>query len=906
MESRPKGDICLPVDHLLISTKFAPTRISPQTTSRARLLARLREARGCRLTLVCGSAGFGKTTLLAQWRQELLKAGENVSWLSLSQEEQQFPQFRAYLLGALQRAGLAVEDGTALPSAARAELSVAQTVATIVDAACQSNKSLFLFIDDYHHVDDALTHALIQGLLSHCPEGIHLILASRTSPPLAISRMRLTGDLMEIALADLPFDFQETQDFLGKQLGAVTPDDAHLIHDITSGWPLCVQMICIRIRRTPANRGLLPQLLQHRGDLQRYLSEDVVRNLPCEMVDFIEKISICRRFNADLIRHVTGNPQARALLDQLESDNLLLLPVEQDGPFSWYRLHPLFASFLQQRLSERDPQLVRQVHARASQWFETHGWLIEALRHAYHADDLQAAARVVERADLPIRSMSFVSTLQRWMNQLAPEVLMTHPRLLVLGCWALAAVCRWREAQTWLDRLQQTPAASEPEFVLHARYLRASIALQRDDTDAALTLIAPSEFNSLKDRFLRQIHLAVLSLSYCAAGRYADARTLHRSLARLPRAELLDDMALTAESTLLLSHLLEGTNSEAIRIAGALVVRSENAHGRRSTSAVNCAAFAADAYYEADRLAQARDVLAHRLDLLRLSSPEPMIRALITRNRLSALQLSPQEVLSSLAEDETQCRKQALDRPLAYLLAEQGRLQLLLGHKEAAQALQTELDALAERHGAAAGFLAEIVPIAALAGTRLALANGNAEAALAEIRKLRQHGIAFARQKSIVLADLLSGRAFDLMGRDAQSRHCLITGIDAARQLGLVRTILDEGAELQVLLKRLLPTLDAGSMREYLADIFRRADAATASQLASNEAAAKARGQVLKPREIEILKLLGHSMSNKRIALTLNITLETVKWNLKNIFGKLNAPSRYHAVMIARKHGLID
>jgi LuxR family maltose regulon positive regulatory protein len=352
--------------------------------------------------------------------------------------------------------------------------------------------------------------------------------------------------------------------------------------------------------------------------------------------------------------------------------------------------------------------------------------------------------------------------------------------------------------------------------------------------------------------------------------------------------------------------LLEGTNSEAIRIAGALVVRSENAHGRRSTSAVNCAAFAADAYYEADHLAQARDVLAHRLDLLRLSSPEPMIRALITRNRLSALQLSPQEVLSSLAEDETQCRKQALDRPLAYLLAEQGRLQLLLGHKEAAQALQTELDALAERHGAAAGFLAEIVPIAALAGTRLALANGNAEAALAEIRKLRQHGIAFARQKSIVLADLLSGRAFDLMGRDAQSRHCLITGIDAARQLGLVRTILDEGAELQVLLKRLLPTLDAGSMREYLADIFRRADAATASQLASNEAAAKARGQVLKPREIEILKLLGHSMSNKRIALTLNITLETVKWNLKNIFGKLNAPSRYHAVMIARKHGLID
>ncbi|RIX79607.1 LuxR C-terminal-related transcriptional regulator [Acidovorax cavernicola] len=898
----------MPLDHLLIPTKFAPPRISPQSTARSRLLSRLKEARDSRLTLVCGSAGFGKTTLLAQWRQELLKAGAHVSWLSLSPEEQHFPQFRAYLVGALQQAGLAVEDGTALPAQARAELPVAQTVATIVDAACQSGKELFLFIDDYHHVDDALTHALVQGLLDHCPDELHLVLASRTHPPLAVSRMRLTGELSEIALAELPFDFQETQDFLVKQLGEVSPDDARLIHDITDGWPLCVQMICIRLKRAPGNRALLSQLLHHRSDLQRYLSEDVVRDLAPELVDFIEKISVCRRFNADLVRHVTGNPQARVLLDQLERDNLLLLPVEIDSPSPWYRLHPLFASFLLDRLTQRDPQGVREAHARASHWFETHGSLIEALRHAYHADDLEAAARLVERAELPIRSMSFISTLQRWMNQLPAEALMAHPRLLVLGCWALVAICRWRDAQAWLDRLEQGQAGLAPEFALHARYLRASIALQRDDTDAALALVAPSDFDALQARFLRQAHLAILSFAYCAAGRYADARSLHRNLARLSRAELLDDMALVAESTLLLSHLLEGTNTEAVRIAGPLVVRAEDAHGRRSVSAVNCAAFAADAYYEADRLAEAREVLAHRLDLLRFSSPEPMIRALIARNRLAAVRLSPAETLHGLEEDEAQCREQALDRPLAHVLAEQARIQLLLGHRQAAQDLQAELDALAARHRGAAGFLAEIDAIAALASARLALVNGNAEVALAAVQRLRQHGIAFARQKSVVLADLLSGCGFDQIGRSAESRHSLIVGIEAAQRLGLVRTVLDEGGALPTLLRKLLPTLEAGGVRDYLADVLRRADAAQpGGGLPGKEVGALAtQDPGIKPREIEILQLLGQSMSNKRIALTLNITLETVKWNLKNIFAKLGVASRYDAVMAARKHGLID
>lgn len=893
-------------DRLLIPTKFSPPRISPQTTPRTVLLGRLQESRDSRLTLVCGGAGFGKTTLMAQWRQELLKAGEQVSWLSLSPDERQLPQFRAHLVGALERVGMAIERAAPLPPGAPADLAATGLVAAVVDAVCEWGKEVFLFIDDYHHVEDVATHEVIQGLLDHGPETLHLVLASRTTPPFAVSRMRMTGELAEVASRDLPFGFAETEDFLRKHLGDVAPDDARLIHDITDGWPVCVQMICIRLKRGPVNRAALSRLLHRPADLERYLAEDVIPNLAPGVADFLEKISVCRRFNADLARHVTGDLQAASLLEQVERDNLFIQAIEMDSPLPWYRLHPLVASFLEERLTRRDPALAREAHGRASRWFDQHDLLIEALRHAYHANDLDAAAHVVERANPAIRSMGFIGTLQRWMDQLPPDVLLKHPRLLLLGCWALVAVSRWRDAQLWLDRLQQSQTELGPEFALHARQLRASIALQRDDTEAALALVAPEDFESLTDRFVREAHMAVLGFAYCAAGRYEEARALRRRVVHLPRDAREDDMTLVAESNLVLGHLLEGDNREAIRTASSLVLRAEAAQGRRSVSAINCAAYLADAHYEAGHFLEAQNALANRLDLLRFTSPEPMLRAMIAHGRLTARLASPEEALQVLGTDETRCRELELDRPLAHVLAEQARLQLLLNHRDAAGKLQTELDQLADRHRGAAGFLAEIGAVAALAKARLAAASIDWTGALTCLEALRRHGEAYGRQKSLALADLLSGVALAGLGRSAEANERMTAGVLAAQKLGLVLTLLDEGEALMQNLRLLQPVLEADLASAYLADLLRSADQSQQSRAGAGATGRLVQGEALKPREIEILRLVAQSMSNKRIALTLNITVETVKWNLKTTFPKLGVSSRYDAAMAARKLGLID
>lgn len=178
-------------DDLLVATKFSPPRLNTRHIPRTQLLERLHEARLGNLTLITGGAGFGKTLLLAQWRQALLKEGLDVAWLSLSHDDRQYPSFLAYLLAALQRLGIAVESGLALDDAG--ESTLAALVALVTRQAERAGRELYLLIDDYHHVEAPLAHRLLQKLLDHCPANLHLVIASRSTPPLSLGRLRMQG-----------------------------------------------------------------------------------------------------------------------------------------------------------------------------------------------------------------------------------------------------------------------------------------------------------------------------------------------------------------------------------------------------------------------------------------------------------------------------------------------------------------------------------------------------------------------------------------------------------------------------------------------------------------------------------------------------------------------------------------
>lgn len=886
-------------DRLLVSTKFSPPRIGTQSIVRQRLLDALQVMTQRRVGLVTGSPGFGKTTLLAQWRQGMMRAGADVAWLSLSADDKHLSIFFAYLRGALQRLGIPLDTGIP-PEGARPEF-LDEVVAAIVDGAAGVNKELFLVLDDYQHVTDQRSHQLMQKLLDHSPANLHFVIASRVSPPLSFSRLRMLDDVVEIDCALLPFDQSETRAFLELNLTTLklTAEEVHLIHELTSGWPASLQLILFLLRSDPEARGTLRDLGWRSDDLQTYLAEEVLAHLPSEVAAFMERISLCRRFNASLAEAVTGRDDAAAMLKRLDADNLLIVRVESDDRQPWYRFHALFGDFLTTRLTRHSQKEVLQLHRRASHWLADHGLLAEAVRHATLGEDLVFAAELIERAAPASWDLNQLAPLLRLLDRLPQDVLFSRPRLFFLGCLAYALTARPMKAEAWLEQFRRSGAAQSADVDHRLPLVQAAIEVQRDRTDPIIGLL--ERFTPLAEDYsvTRYGAPALLAIAYSAAGRHADALScLDRN--PIPDDELDGDMALVAEGARTQCYLSAGRMLEAERIGAVQLARAVAVHGHRSASAYLGAATLAEVYRERDRIDDAREVLANRNGLLQWAMPDTMLRATICRARLDLLQESPAVATDFLERQERHFRHLNLPRPLVHCLAEQAWLALQQLDRETATERVEKLEQIAAPYAEATGFLAEIPAIASLARARLLLANNYPDRALEALEPLRSYAQRYQRGQLLVTALLLEVQARDDLREGTRVTAVLDEALRLGAEFGLVRTFLDEGPGL----RRLLAPFAEHASSEYLSDLLARF--AKSDSSGRGGGAADSTAEVpLTPRELAILQLIGQTMSNKRVALTLNISLETVKWNLKNIYVKLGVSSRYDAISWARKHGVI-
>lgn len=890
-------------DKLLVSTKFAPPRIGTQTILRERLLEDLRGMTQCRVGLVTGSPGFGKTTLLAQWRQVMMRSGAEVAWLALSADDKHVPIFFAYLRGALQRLGIVMDSGVPLEGA-RPEF-IDEVVATIVEGAASINKELFLVIDDYQHVSDPRSHQLMQKLLDHSPENLHFVISSRVGPPLSFSRLRLSGQLLELDCATLPFDLAESRAFLEQSLAALklSPEEFHQIHELTSGWPATLQLVIILLRSDPQSRGALREMGWRSDDLQSYLAEDVMAHLPPELAQFMESVSICRRFNASLAQAITGVNSAQAMLKRLDEENLLIFRVEADDRQPWYRFHALFGDFLATRLARRDSAALIELHNRAARWFAERKLLAEAVRHATLAGDLDFAAQLIERAAPATWSLSQLSPLLRLLDRLPQDILFSRPRLFFLGCLAYALTARPAKAEIWLEQFHRSGAAQHADVAYRLPLVQAAIEVQRDRTEPIIGLL--EDFQALPDDYsvTRFGAPALLTIAYLAAGRIEEAlQCLDDN--PIPEAERNGEMALVAEGARTLCYLQAGQMREAERIGSAQLARAVSVHGHRAASAYLGAATLAEVYREVDRTDEAREILANRNGLLQWAMPDTMLRATICRARLDLLQDSAAVAMAFLERQERHFRTINQDRALAHCLAEQARIALLENDKTLAADRVAKLQVLADKHRDSPGFQADIPAIAALAQARLLLATNYPDKALAALAILGTYATKFSRGQLQVTGQLLEACAKSDLLQPEQAQARLLEAVSLGRRLGLVRTFLDEGEVLRKMLVALSSKPLASEDEIYLRALLERFGPGNVGR--SSESSANGASSMLTPRELAILELISQAMANKRVALTLNISLETVKWNLKNIYAKLGVSSRYDAVSWARKNGLIE
>ena len=481
----------------LFTTKLLAPQLLPSTLTRGRLLQRLETGITGKLILVSAPAGSGKSTLVASWLQ---KTGHLTAWLSLDPNDNDPERFFSYLISALQRLeptfGLELQALVQVQSAVQTELLMNRLIGELASF----RRGFLLVFDDYHVITNRAIHESINLLLDHLPHHLCVVITSRIDPDLALSRLRVRGQLIELRADDLRFDVPETEALLNEQLGlALSPSAIARIEGRTEGWAAGLQLAGLSLQGRLDKEAFIDTFAGSHRFLVEYLMSEVLSRQTEQVRSFLKRTSVLERLSAPLCQAVTGQAESQVLLEQMTAANLFLISL--DDTQSWYRYHHLFAEFLRHDLRKTDARSVPELNRRASEWFEQEGWVEEAFGHALLAHDFERAAQLAESVAFNLTSQWDNAQLIKYVQKLPPSQLPFHPRLCIYYSWALTNTGQLKTLAEFLPRLEESQNYSDEPYsvaasllTLHAyeqlRKLKFSEALIL--SQRALTLLEPA------------------------------------------------------------------------------------------------------------------------------------------------------------------------------------------------------------------------------------------------------------------------------------------------------------------------------------------------------------------------------------------------------------------------------
>jgi LuxR family maltose regulon positive regulatory protein len=454
----------------LLATKLHLPRPRTQLVLRPHLVEQLQQGRDRALTLVSAPAGFGKTTLLAQW---LADSGAPTAWISLGPEDNDPTSFLSYLIAALQildaRFGATALALLRTPQPPTPEM----VMAVLTNDLASRDLDVTLVLDDYHVITAESIQRGMTFLLERLPPRLRLVLASRADPQLPLARLRAQGQLVEVRAADLRFGPTEMRAFLQRVMGLDLEDAAiDLLERLTEGWIAGLQLAALSLQgRTDVSRFLAAFSGSHRYVLD-YLSEEVLMRQPELVQQFLLHTCILERLSGSLCDAVREQEGSQAMLEALERANLFLIPLDEER--RWYRYHHLFAGALLNHLQQASPALIPTLQHRASAWYEQHNLPVEAVQHALAIPDVERAAGLIESIAFSVVFQGQIDTVRGWMNALPEALVRARPLLCVQQASYLmfsnqleAAEARLQEAERGI---QKEMAAAQGSSCVQARW----------------------------------------------------------------------------------------------------------------------------------------------------------------------------------------------------------------------------------------------------------------------------------------------------------------------------------------------------------------------------------------------------------------------------------------------------
>jgi LuxR family maltose regulon positive regulatory protein len=461
--------------------------------------------RGCRLplTLVVAPAGWGKSTIVADWlRRDHLAAG----WVSLDGGDDDPKRFWRYLLLAAGQAGSAAGAAALRRLDAAGSDVLRDVLPAFVNELTSPGSRLVLVLDDYHLVTSPRVHDTVAMLLDRCPPQLHLVLITRADPPLQLSRLRVRGDLAELRAEDLRFSFDEALQFFRDRLGTELPEpDVHKLLARTEGWAAGLQLAALRLSGRADPSAFIERFTGADWHIVNYLGEEVLTSQPPRVREFLLMTSVLNRMCAPLCNALTQRADGAELISEIHRANLFVIPLDDER--RWFRYHHLFGGLLRHELARTAPEQPSVLHYRAAEWYAGNGEAAEAIGHAIASGDTSLSRRLVSAHWRQAFNAGQLETVRMWLDALPGELVAGDASLSAARVWVALDRGRLEEVGAALDAAE---ASGPPDT--HLMVLRALHMYKTGDVGGAagrLQEISPSA----DDPFIATVQRLVQGIS---------------------------------------------------------------------------------------------------------------------------------------------------------------------------------------------------------------------------------------------------------------------------------------------------------------------------------------------------------------------------------------------------------